>query len=167
MNERALAGGESDRDWKIGVLTLSFVLITFFVYAGFLLWIIWPISEYSLNNAGVFGDSFGPLTALFSGLAFSGMIITILLQQKELRLQRGDIARTAEAQERSAKLLAVATLIEEYRGELRTLHEIQGEFTDGALGASIANQEKIQEVTLKKSALVKELERLVENHVVI
>jgi hypothetical protein len=41
-----------------------------------------------------FGQSFGGIEALFSGLVFAGLIYAILLQRKELQLQR-------EAQERS------------------------------------------------------------------
>lgn len=43
-----------------------------------------------LNHRGVYGDSFGSVNALFTGLAFSGIIFTILLQQREIRLQRAD-----------------------------------------------------------------------------
>ena len=70
-------------------------------------------------QSGVFGDSFGVVNALFSGLAFAGIIFTIFLQQNELRLQRhelklqrdeleltrGEISRSADAQiEQSKKL---------------------------------------------------------------
>ncbi|MEJ6023939.1 putative phage abortive infection protein [Ramlibacter sp. PS4R-6] len=40
---------------------------------------------------GTFGDKFGAINALFSGLALAGVIFTILLQRRELRLQREDI----------------------------------------------------------------------------
>ncbi len=40
---------------------------------------------------GTFGDKFGAINALFSGLAFAGIIATILLQRRELFLQRKDI----------------------------------------------------------------------------
>lgn len=39
-------------------------------------------------DRGVFGDSFGALNTLFTGLAFSGVIITILMQRNELKNQR-------------------------------------------------------------------------------
>lgn len=64
------------------------------LYSAFLIIITWPLSEISINKAGVFGDSFGVLTSLFSGLAFSGMIITILLQREDLKLQREDLTET-------------------------------------------------------------------------
>ena len=55
-------------------------------YAMLIIYLTWPISEISINKAGVFGDSFGIITSLFSGLAFAGLIITILLQKEELGL---------------------------------------------------------------------------------
>jgi len=79
---------------KYIILSFGFVVLTFIIYISFLLWKIWPISEYSLNKAGVFGDSFGMLTSFFSGLAFSGMIMTLLMQQEELKLQREELSYT-------------------------------------------------------------------------
>ena len=43
------------------------------------------------GNQGTYGDMFGAVNALFSGLAFAGLIITLILQRKELSLQREDI----------------------------------------------------------------------------
>lgn len=47
------------------------VVLTVLVYAGLLIFLTWPVSELSIGKSGVFGDSFGLLTSLFSGLAFS------------------------------------------------------------------------------------------------
>lgn len=43
------------------------------------------------SDRGTFGDMFGAVNALFSGLAFAGLIVTILLQRNDLRLQRKDL----------------------------------------------------------------------------
>ncbi len=43
------------------------------------------------DDCGTFGDQFGAANALFSGLAFAGLIVTILLQRRDLRLQRKDL----------------------------------------------------------------------------
>lgn len=43
---------------------------------------------------GVFGDQFGGLTALFSGLAFAGLIVTLYMQQKDLSAQREELKRS-------------------------------------------------------------------------
>lgn len=64
-------------------------------------------------ESGQFGDMFGGLNALFSGLAFLGVIYAIFLQREELGLQRKELEltreelkRTAEAQEKSEKALS-------------------------------------------------------------
>lgn len=68
----------------IAGISVSFVIIS------------WIITYFTLKDTppdirGTFGDMFGGLNALFSGLAFCGIIVTILLQSKELRLQREEI----------------------------------------------------------------------------
>lgn len=48
------------------------------------------------ERQGQFGDQFGAVNALFSGLAFAGLIFTIILQKKELALQREELTDTRE-----------------------------------------------------------------------
>ena len=45
------------------------------------------------------------INALFSGLAFAGIIIAILLQKEELELQRNDLKRSADAQDKTQEAL--------------------------------------------------------------
>ena len=66
----------------------------------------------TISGAGTFGDMFGGVNALFSGLAFVGLIYTILVQKEELALQRKAIkdqsmetARSANELENQRKLL--------------------------------------------------------------
>lgn len=70
----------------LSIITVSSVII----YAALLLWINYPIDSYSIANAGVFGDSFGVLTSLFSALAFVGVIWTLTNQREELKLQKAE-----------------------------------------------------------------------------
>ena len=59
----------------------------------------WWWLAYYINNTteqGLFGDQFGAVNALFSGLAFAGLIFTIILQKKELALQREELTQTRE-----------------------------------------------------------------------
>jgi hypothetical protein len=42
---------------------------------------------------GVFGDQFGGINALFTGLAFTGVIISLILQQREIRKQAETLQR--------------------------------------------------------------------------
>lgn len=54
-------------------------------------WIL--IDKYidSSTDQGTFGDMFGAVNALFSGLAFAGLIATLLYQREELKLQRKEL----------------------------------------------------------------------------
>lgn len=93
---------------------------------------------------GQFGDVFGAVNALFSGMAFAGLIYAILLQRedlalqrKELELTRQELTRSAQAQEQSelalraqaqaasqsARLNATNFLLEHYREELMVMRK--------------------------------------------
>ena len=63
----------------ISIWALTFVLYSFFC---------------SMEERGQFGDMFGAVNALFSGLAFAGLIITLILQKRELTFQRDDLKQT-------------------------------------------------------------------------
>ena len=52
------------------------------------------------------GDSINIVTALFSGLALAGVIITLFLQMQELSLQREELHKSVKAQEESARALS-------------------------------------------------------------
>lgn len=54
---------------------------------------------------GVFGDKFGVVNSLFSGAAFAGIIITILLQRHELTLQRKELEETREVFQHQSELM--------------------------------------------------------------
>jgi hypothetical protein len=57
------------------------------------------------NKASDYGDSFGALNSVFSGLAFAGVIVTVLIQMEELRASREELRKAAEAQNESSKTL--------------------------------------------------------------
>ena len=64
-----------------------------------------PLLYGELGDAAEFGDMFGVANALFSGLAFLGVIVAILLQRKELELQRKELRSSTLAQRDSADAL--------------------------------------------------------------
>ena len=81
---------DAGKVWPWIWLIVAFVII---IWSLFLLeWFPWWITE----ERGEFGDSFGVVNALFSGLAFAGVIWAIILQKKELALQREELANTRE-----------------------------------------------------------------------
>jgi hypothetical protein len=57
-------------------------LIIFSIWAAYVFFMYESLG--SLANKGLFGDSFGALSSLFSGLALAGLIINILQQQDEI-----------------------------------------------------------------------------------
>ena len=94
------------RVWLPLVLLVGILLLE--IVGGML-----PIWLYpNMAERGQFGDMFGWLNALFSGLAFAGVIYAILLQREELALQRRELKetrtelqRTADAQVKSEEAL--------------------------------------------------------------
>ncbi len=55
------------------------------------------------SDRGTFGDMFGAVNALFSGLAFVGVIIAILLQRQELKYQRDELKLSIKEQRDTRK----------------------------------------------------------------
>ena len=81
--------------------------------------------------------TFAALEALFAGLAFAGVVWTVLLQSRELALQRAELiatrdemqlaraesARTASAQEDTAKLAALVALLAREEARMGRFHK--------------------------------------------
>lgn len=74
-----------------------------FICAGCVICAVWLASFVLIyfcidgwNIRGQFGDLFGAVNALFSGLAFAGLIITIRQQHKDLEYQRQAIDQSKE-----------------------------------------------------------------------
>jgi hypothetical protein len=100
-----------------------------------LLWIATPFAVSALfespEQRGQLGDTFGVVNALFSGLAFAGLIYTIHLQRHELSLQRRELeltrqelTRTAAAQEASERALTKQAAALELAARLNALSSV-------------------------------------------
>lgn len=73
------------------ILIVILILIVWF--AG---WLLVDYLETDTVKRGAFGDKFGFINSLFSGIALAGIVYSILLQQKELNLQRQELSDTRE-----------------------------------------------------------------------
>ena len=88
------------------------------------LWIVTPIllciflSHWA--ERGTFGDLFGSVNALFSGLALLGIIATILLQQKELSLSTRELRNSAKALQKQVELAADTARLQVLPGLIQT-----------------------------------------------
>lgn len=81
------------------------------------------------GTRGQFGDMFGVVNTLFSGLAFAGVIYAILLQRQDLALQREELKltreelrRSAEAQEKSERALSTQALASSQSARLSAIN---------------------------------------------
>ena len=64
-----------------------FLCFAFFVSLFWLIgWLLIDCCITNVNERGAFGDKFGAVNALFSGLAFAGVLSTLILQKESLQL---------------------------------------------------------------------------------
>ncbi len=108
--------------------------------------VLWLVSGWLIvalldewADRGTFGDLFGAVNALFSGLAFAALLYTIVLQRDEIRqnreeivLNRRELSKGAKLQQKaqqvliqqveqthlSAKMNAMRTLVDYYNNQI-------------------------------------------------
>lgn len=76
-------------------------IVHYAVFSVIVVLVLWALTFFlffinNMETRGQFGDMFGAINALFSGLAFAGLIITLFLQKKELSLQREELQLTRD-----------------------------------------------------------------------
>src|SRR5687767_11829025 len=80
----------------------NWIYVLIFIVVLCLWSLCWYLLVSNINDndswarRGQFGDMFGAINALFSGLAFAGIIITIMMQRDELELQRTELQLTRD-----------------------------------------------------------------------
>jgi hypothetical protein len=91
-----------------GVIALCIFLIWLFIPKLLQFFMVFSgITEFNLTDKGLFGDSFGALNTLFSGLAFSAIIVTLIVQIEEFKLQRSELKKQAESLEAQVNQLEI------------------------------------------------------------
>lgn len=94
------------------------VLFVCLIYFGSWMY-IWH-TDLTNNERGQFGDMFGAVNALFSGLAFAGIIVSMYKQSYEIQLQRRDVKENILASQQQGKaLLLQQQEMKETRAELQ------------------------------------------------
>lgn len=76
-------------NWPLVLILLILIFTTFY-----LAFVLIPKTYGEPKGPGEFGDMFGGINALFSGLALVGIVFAILLQSRELELQRMELEET-------------------------------------------------------------------------
>jgi hypothetical protein len=87
---------EDSNNKKPKIIKISVGLFIFIVGLWVLAWYFLLNNPYLVKweERASFGEMFGVINALFAGLAFAGVIITIYLQTQELALQRQELVYT-------------------------------------------------------------------------
>lgn len=121
------------RSWLVGFLirvALPFVIVTWGLCSFLPQMIVsphWPFKGWPLTaktiaegdglqtKLGTYGDMFGALNCLFSGLALAGVAYAVHLQRKELDNQEKEIERADRASMLQTKLAAYQSLADHHR----------------------------------------------------
>lgn len=99
---------------------------SFIVLISLGIFVMWAGSAVAIyewvdhDDRGTFGDMFGAVNALFSGLAFAGLIYTISVQRQELSLQREAIDMQTE--ELKLQRIETAKTVDELEGQKSLLN---------------------------------------------
>ena len=96
---------------------------------------------WGMEKRGQLGDMFGVIGALFSGLAFAGVVVTMLqqnedlnLQRKDLALQRQEIAQTNRELEQQRTVMQEQSrtiMLQRFENTFFSMLEMQQKIVDG------------------------------------
>ncbi|UZH54868.1 putative phage abortive infection protein [Salinimicrobium tongyeongense] len=135
-------------------------LVGLYILLG-IVFIVWIASLLGLNQLisdperkGQFGDSFGAINSLFSGLALAGIIYTIYLQKKELSLQRKELSDTREEFKTQNKTLSLQRFENTFFHLLELHHQIVN-----AIDIDIYKNKPISALTLKSVERKEKIEK--------
>ena len=148
--------------YTLWILVILVILV--WVLSGIIIYYISP----NWSERGTIGDMFGAVNALFSGLAFVGLIYTILMQREEIQMNRQEIemntkelkkAATAQVQSQialkeqvvqthlTAKINAMSTVINYYNTQISNPNN---------------KPEIIDKAKLKRKILISAIDELIE-----
>ena len=152
-------------------IIIIFLILTliFFLYP-----IVLAYQFEKLSDRGTFGDSFGALNAIISGLAFAGIIFTIFLQQNQLKMQREELAlqrkeleltrielkRSASAQEKSEKALTKQAENMEQTAKISLYSALMTSYADLISKDANTHYGEKERIKGKMKSLSKKLERI-------
>lgn len=81
-----------------------------------------------ISDCGTFGDQFGAVNALFSGLAFVGLIYTIIQQNRSIELQRKDLKNQLRELQQNGKEMTAQTAQFQKQNDSMNLERFENRF---------------------------------------
>lgn len=114
------------------------------------------------TERGTFGDMFGAVNTLFSGLAFAGVIYAVFLQNQELALQREElnltreeIAKAAIAQHQQAETMLVAAKINAVSTKIQSYSQLLAGHRRVPGGSNTSASDLLSEAYIELDELLK------------
>lgn len=137
-----------------------------------LLWILNAVIIYFIGETwqerGTMGDMFGASNALFSGLAFAGLLYTIFLQREDIKNQREDIklnraslAKSVELQAASEKALQAQVEQMHLTAKLNAMNTVIN-YYNYQIADPHAAPEKVEKARNKRREIIKQIDELIE-----
>lgn len=105
------------RNHKILTYSLIAAIVVLIVCLATILW----VPEWKGDDAGIFGDMFGGANAFFSGLAFVGLVSTLLMQHEQLKMQHEELKMQREELQLTREEIKNTT--EELKGQKEEVRE--------------------------------------------
>lgn len=105
--------------WGAVVFGFWLLYLTVLFWGHYILPIPDSLAQHS-EAIGVFGDYFGALNALFAGLAFAGLIVTIRQQSADLQATKKEMAEQTQIYKKQNHLLKKQIQNEIWQGQIQT-----------------------------------------------
>lgn len=128
--------------------------------------IIYFIDDW--GDRGTFGDLFGAVNALFSGLAFAGLLYSlfenkkqIMAQQEELLLNRQELLKARKIQEKTEKAIEAQVSQMKNTARLSGLNTLVNYFT-AKINDAKSTDEEIKHAIEKRREAIREIDRLIK-----
>ncbi len=118
------------------------------------------------SDRGTFGDLFGAVNALFSGLAFAGLLYSLIenrkqisSQQEELLINRKELLKARKIQEKTEK--AIEAQVAQMRNTISGLNTLVNYFTN-TINDSKTSPEEVESAIEKRKKAIREIDSLIK-----
>lgn len=118
-----------------------------------------------LTKLGTFGDSFGVLNTLFSGLAFLAIIISIKYQRDDLKLQREELAMQRKEITFQRKAIEIqAKEAQHQSNEMESQRKLAQDYQDERFFILLLDQIKGKSIVKSQEEILKNINNCYINH---
>ena len=120
------------------------------------------------SDRGTFGDLFGAVNALFSGLAFAGLLYSLIenrkqisSQQEELLINRKELLKARKIQEKTEKAIEAQVAQMRNTARLSGLNTLVNYFTK-TINDSKTSPEEVESAIEKRKKAIREIDSLIK-----